>query len=463
MEVICIFTIDKNKPITIEVVRLFILRHQKESPRFDRLDRYYRGNHDIMHRNKGRGNLANNKVVCNHAKHITDTAAGYLTGNPIGYKSKSGKDISALIEWLGTANSSTQDMDIAKDASIFGRSYELVYLSNEDSPTPRLVCFNPKQAFVVYDDTVEHNPVLGVYYYRRYKEDGTTNGYYCWYSTTDKVCSCILSEALTLVGEIEEHENIIGDVQLIEYANNEESQGDFEQVISLIDAYNILQSDRVNDKQQFVEALLLIKGATMGDDVEEASETYSRLKAFGVLELDENAEATWLTRAMDESSVEILRRSIEQDIHKFSGIPCLSDENFAGNTSGVAMKYKLLGLEQVTKIKERYFRDGLRKRIELFSRIMAIKGMPQIDPNDVEFTFSRNLPANEVELAQVVSSLHGIVTDETLFGLLPFIQDAKAEIEKLNKQKKQALERQKQAFAASANTPPEGDVTDDEE
>lgn len=459
---ILIFTIDRNKPITIDLIVLFIRRHRKIHFRFDLLDRYYRGDHNIMHRQKERSNLANNRIVCNHAKHITDTAAGYLTGNPIGYNSKQKQDISGLIDWLATANSSIQDMDLAKDASIFGRAFELVYLSNDDSPTPRLVCFDPRQAFVVYDNTVEHNPVFGVYYYQLFNEDGTKSGFSCWYATESRLYTCRLSEALTLVGEIEEEENIIGEVPLIEYANNEEHQGDFEQVVSLIDAYNILQSDRVNDKQQFVEALLLIKGATMGDDADEASETYSRLKAFGVLELDKDAEATWLTRTMDESSVEILRRSIEQDIHKFSGVPCLSDENFAGNSSGVAMKYKLLGLEQVTKIKERYFRDGIKKRISLFCRIMAIKGMPLINPNDIEIVFSRNLPANEVELAQVVNTLNGMVTDKTLLGLLPFVQDVEAEVEELKQQKKQALKTQKQAFDVSANTPLEGEAKDEE-
>ena len=55
-------------------------------------------------------------------------------------------------------------------------------------------------------------------------------------------------------------------------------------------------------------------------------------------------------------------KSIVTDIHKISGVPDMSDESFAGNASGVAMKYKLLNLEQITKT-ERTLRKLLQKNI----------------------------------------------------------------------------------------------------
>ena len=48
-----------------------------------------------------------------------------------------------------------------------------------------------------------------------------------------------------------------------------------------------------------------------------------------------------------------------------SHIPCMTDENFSGNVSGVAMEFKLLGMENITKIKTRYYRKGLRKRMRI--------------------------------------------------------------------------------------------------
>ncbi|KAA3404638.1 phage portal protein [Akkermansia muciniphila] len=453
-------TRDRDIEITKEIVQRYLNLHSTDVAKLDKLDRYYRGKHDILHRSK-ENDLANNRLVCNHAKHITDTAVGYLVGNPVTYKSD--LDLDALLDWAKRADVDTEDMDIAKDASVFGRAYELVYMSDDENPSPRVTVIDPRNAFAVYDDTVEHSPVFGVYYYPVYGPYNTIEKYKGQYIRRDKIVAFTATSSRAIEREEAPFTNPFGMVTLIEYSNNEEQQGDFEQVISLIDAYNILQSDRVNDKQQFVEAILLIKGQTLGDDADEESEAYRNLRKYGLLMLDKDSSAEWLTRTFDESSVEILRSSIEQDIHKFTGIPCMTDDNFAGNTSGVAMKYKLLGFEQVTKIKERYMRDGLKYRLRLFCAMLGIKGMPAVDPEQIEIVFTRALPANELELAQVVATLQGMVPDATLLSLLPFVGDAQQAADELQAQKEESVRLQQQAFAATANTPPEDVSEDDEE
>ena len=77
----------------------------------------------------------------------------------------------------------------------------------------------------------------------------------------------------------------------------------------------------------------------------------------------------------------MLRRALSEDIHKFSMVPDLTDEQFAANASGVAMRYKLLGLEQLTGVKERYFREGLRCRVRLFAHYLALLGDREIVPD----------------------------------------------------------------------------------
>ena len=240
-----------------------------------------------------------------------------------------------------------------------------------------------------------------------------------------------------------------GKVPLNEIYNDGQRQGDFEQVISLIDAYNTLQSDRVNDKEQFVDSLMYIKGQILGETDDEKAETYSDIQRNRVVELSQDGEIGFLTRQFDEASVEVLRKSIVTDIHKISGVPDMSDDNFAGNASGVAMKYKLLNLEQITKTKERYFTEGLRYRLECLSNIIGIKG-GHIDPKLIDITFTRSLPQNELELSQVVATLDGKVPQETLLSLLPFVKDPQSAAEELRKQKQDAITAQQQMFM---NTP----------
>jgi len=183
-------------------------------------------------------------------------------------------------------------------------------------------------------------------------------------------------------------------VPVIEYRNNEERQGDFEQAISLIDAYNSLQSDRLNDKEAFVDAILFIRGFTLKDG------DGARLASEKILQTDATpteADASYLTKTMDESSVAILRDSFLEDIHKVTYVPNMNDKNFSGNVSGEAMKYKLFGLLQLMSVKERYMIKGLRQRLILFANYLEISNN-NVDIDGIKINLKPNLPINTTDI-----------------------------------------------------------------
>ena len=425
------FTISEGTELTPALACKYIKEHKgKTCERYNKLERYYEGKHDILNRSK-RKVLANNRLVCNHARYISDTAVGYFAGNPIKYSSE--RDIEPLLDLLKYADSDTQDIDLAQKASIYGAAYEFIYVGTDGRP--RLYSPDPRQAFVIYDDTVEQKPVAGVYYYELREGFGNNpTGYSVYLCDSGSVRHFVTDMSFTPRGEASEQPHGMGGVPLIEIYNNSTCSGDFEPVLSLIDAYNVLQSDRVNDKEQFVEAILLIKGYTLGDSNDEKTESYKAIRDNGLLELDADGSAEWLTRQFDENSVEVLRKSVEQDIHKFANVPCMSDESFGGNASGVAMRYKLLGFEQITKIKERYFREGLKERLRLLCNYLAITGGGSIDSTDISIQFTRALPVNEVERAQLVSELRDVVPLNILLGQLPFVDNPEAAAEKVREQ-----------------------------
>ena len=243
-----------------------------------------------------------------------------------------------------------------------------------------------------------------------------------------------------------------GNVPIIEYRNNKLCIGDFEQQISLIDAYNKLTSDRVNDKEQFVEALLVIYGSLMGDDNEEVSEVMKILKENGLLELPADARAEYISRTFDENGMEVLRKAIKEDIYTFSHVPNLTDENFVGNSSGVAMEYKLLGLQMITGEKEKYYKKALKRRIELFCNYLNLKAIA-VNPNNVKITFTRQLPKNLNELAQMIANLSGKVSTETLIEQLPFVEDASSEIEKVKQENEENIKLQQEVFKSQNDNP----------
>ena len=444
-----VFTTELSaEDITIEVAKKYLERHiSEELPRLETLEQYYLGQHPILDRIKTSG-LSNRRLVTNHAKYIADFTNAYMVGEPVTYSAD--VDINSIIEVLHKAEADVQDSDLALDLAKFGRAYELVYMSSEAVPSIKLAKLSPKSTFVVYDDTVEQNPVFGMYVHS-YTNTNKEQMFNCCIATATKEMHFTLDKKYNLVSDVKEQPHYFGAVPIIEYYNNGDRMGDYEQVLTLIDAYNVLQSDRVNDKEQFVNALLLIKGFTFGDDNDEKLESYKALREINVMELPaEGADAAYLTRQFDENSLETLKKSIEDDIYRISCVPNLSDQHFSGNVSGQAMKYKILALENMTKVKVRFFAEGLKYRLRCITAIIRVQGGGAIDVSDINLSFKRSLPANETELSQVVATLQGLVPLKDLLALLPFVPDPEKAAEEIEGEKAKEVERQQQLMM---NTP----------
>ena len=463
-----IFTIPREKfderAPDKRIIRQLISKHISKVGDLKKNMAYYQGKHKILEDAK-----RENRLVCNHAKDISDTASSYFIGNPVTYKSDA--DIKDLTDSLETAGADETDGDNGLDLSIYGLAYEYVYVKeNENNLLTKNL--SPENTFMVKDDSIEENELFAVYYYVRKDDSGTGPEHYI---------ATVLTPNYKYELDIQNNEvpqlttelpvpHYLGEIPIIEYLNNKLAIGDFELQIPLIDAYNALMSDRITDKEQFIDAILAIYGTLLSDEDEPGTEeedqnikkAKERLKKYKVLEMPDTAKAEYLTRTFDESGVEILKKAIEQDIHKFSHIPCMSDESFGGNVSGVAMEFKLLGMENITKIKTRYYRKGLRKRIRIFCNYLALHGK-SVDPAGITMTFTRALPKNLLEISQIVANLWGNVSRKTLLSQVPFVDDVDEELKALDEETEENLKRQQEVFGMQENTPPQDGNPDHKE
>lgn len=414
---------------------------------------YYNGDQLINSREKKDKSAPNNKVVCNHAQDIANTAVGYFLSNAINYSTKEENDaaLDKLTDAFDVAATDDVDHDNGLDLSIGGCAFEYVY-AKEGEAIPLSKNLSNISTFMVYDDTIEQNELFAVYYWEYLPANTDTVRYKAFVMTRHFIYELDLDNEYkkrTYVTEEPKPHNF-GEVPVIFYKNNKYCHGDFELQIPLIDAYNTLMSDRLNDKEQFLDSIMVLYGAIMGDDEQETSEAMKELKEHRLLELPEGSKAEYITRTFDENGVEVLRKAIKHDIYTFSHVPDLSDENFAGNTSGVAMEYKLMGLEMITKTKSRYYQQGLKKRIRLYCNYLNLKNYA-LNPTSIMVTFKRGLPKNMLELSQIVSNLDGRVSQKTLISQLPFVEDPDGELEVLKREKEDNVRFQQEFFASTAN------------
>lgn len=425
-----------EKNIKKELVVKLIREHEKQLPRLKKLKKYYLGEHDILSKQRAK-NKPNYKPVCNHAKDIADTSTGYFMGNTITYSNSEDTDIDELLIAFDNAEVDESDHDNALDMAIYGVAYEYIY-ARENENILDIKSLEVENTFIVYDDSIEQQPLFGVYYFKRKENKADTETYQAVIMTKQFVYSIILEGKEKGVISDNPTPHNMGDIPIIEYKNNKYSIGDFEQQIGLIDSYNSLTANRINDKEQFIDSILVLYGARLGDDEEESIKAMESLAEHKLLELHPEARAEYLSKTLNENEVETLRNAVKQDIYTFSHIPNLTDENFAGNSSGVAMEFKLLGLEMITKIKQRYYVKGLKKRIKLFANYLGLTQIA-IDANSIIPHFSRSLPKNLLEISQIVSNLDGKVSQETLLSQIPFVEDPTSEIEKVNEEKQENI------------------------
>lgn len=371
----------------------------------------------------------NNKIANAYASYITDTLVGYFIGEPISYTSNDDvllQDLSMIFEYNDEAD---ENAELAKNASIYGVAYEMLYLSEEDKMI-RFKALNPKEIIPIFDKTVEQNLMAIIRYYDDY--DVVDDKTYTLVEVIDNtmVRRYRMDNSFLL---LEEYPHYFGMVPVAIYKNNEEERGDFENVISLIDAYDKMESDTLNDFEYFVDAYLALYGFTA------EPEDVAQMKENRILLMDEGTSAEWLIKQTSDTYVENMKNRLDADIHKFAKCPNMADKEFASNASGVAIKFKLLGTENLVSIKERKFKRGLQQRLELMSMINSVL-REGFDWRGIDIIFTRNIPSNDTDIANMVNTLKDIVSEETLLAQIPFVEDVQDELERLKKEREENKE-----------------------
>lgn len=401
--------------------------------RYDVLYNYYIGNHEFAEIHTD-----SNQIVANFCGYISQAIRGYMVGNEPKYvhaeNDPYGKDI---IELMRRQTKRAIDSQIALDMSIYGKAFELVFLP-KGKTEPDSVVVSPRNAFVAYEGDMERDSVFGAAVYT-YKDDADRTVYRMhMYTRTDYMVWEGLSDdsadAWKLIDGPIPHG--FGRVPLIEYRNDRECIGDFEGIMGLQDAYNSLLSDRQDDKDAFAQAMLFIQGSLIGATPDEIEEGKKFLKKHQILQGDEDTTAQWLIKTMDETGIQVLQDQYASDIHKFAMVPDLSDEQFSGNASGIAMAYKMFGTDQKMAEKVTQFRKGFVRRVKLYDWRLnnpanALGYEPRTDMSGIDIIFQFNAPQDLSYLATALSTLtaSGIMSKQTARMQISAIPDPMEEAE----------------------------------
>lgn len=423
--------LSKNTGLTPDVIKSLIDSHKKEITRLDLLDSYYRSNAPIMKRRKNDPTKSNNKLVTNYARYITTMSTGYFMGIPIQIRCKDENLLDRLTAIFKYNDEPDLNTTLATNNSKYGYSYELHYM--DEQGRNRMAAVDPREIIYITDNTLNDEPTAAIRYFEiKDAVDDNKKIYSIEVYTKDSILYYSMDG--DSVALIDEQQHPFKDIPIIRYINNADEIGDYEPVLTLIDAYDKIQSDTANDFEELTDSFLSVSGVTL------EPEQALKLKEMKVFNFpDANGKVEFVTKNVNDSALENFKTRLDKDIHKNSYTPNMADENFVGNSSGVSMAYKLQGLEFLTGVKEQKFKKGLFRRVELLSNVLNIRTNQQMNFTDVEFIFTRNNPKNLVEIVEMATDLTGIISNETQLDLLPMV-DKDQELKRLEQEKKQQSE-----------------------
>ena len=368
-----------------------------------------------------------NKVVVNYCYNIVQNYRGYLTGIDIAYSSD--KDIDQVFEVLNYNDVKQEDSNYLQDALVYGCAYEIAYI--DEWGKHRFKTLDPKNVIPIYDDTLDQDLVYCIRFWSNKIAD--KDFYIVEVYSKSEIKTYKSDMGFQTFELIKEEPHYFGIVPITVFELNNDRVSIFDQVMTLQDAYNKLLSAEVDDFESFADAYLVLKGM-MGTDPEDLAD----MKRNRALLLDNDAEASYLTKNISDTQIQNMLNNINDNIHKIANSPDFNSDKFMAQT-GIAMRFKLVQFENASSAIEAEMRKALQRRIELICAIGNIKG-DNLSFDDVKITFTRNLPTNLTETAQVVNSLRGLVSDQTLLSLLPFVEDSQAELDRLNQQKQMNMD-----------------------
>ena len=419
------FYLNRNKELTVELLGKMINRYRiSVEPTLNRYKNYYDGKQAILNKSYSDPSKPCNKTVINYCKNIVDSYCGYIA-TPAHITYSSNDDITEVMDILKYNDYQTEDTNFLLDALIYGVAAELMYTDADSKVRFRLI--NPTTCFGVYDDSLTSDLL---YFVRMYKVNdwNETDTYNVDVYSNDMIKHYTMSGANGSLHFVSEEQHYFNQCPANIFTLPDE-KNIFDCIMSMQDSINELLSAEIDDFQAFCDAYLLLLGCDLD------TEDVAAMKKNRVLVLPEGASAQWLTKQANDAQIENILKRVHESIYRVAQCPDFSSESFVGGvSSGIAIQYRLTGMENRAGIIEGEMKKALQRRVEIICGIASLKLGEEIF-RDITINFKRNIPEDLTATINMVNTLKGTVSDDTLLSMLPMVNNPEEEIEKVQKQK----------------------------
>ena len=465
------------------------IKEWKDSPRRkDQLtgDLYYVGKHDILHRQRtiigadGKlqvvQNLPNNRIVNNQYALMVDQKTNYLVGKPFTMNCENKTYVDLL-------------------SKVFNRRFQrLLKYVCEDSLNGGIGWLYP-----YYDDkgrlAFKHYPAYDILPF--WKDDDHTildcairlypqevwNGYQkeivekVEIFKSDGLWRYIYqNDMLTPDVDAGEHENYFAvvdgegsveeynwtEIPLIPFKYNKQELPLINRVKTLQDGINTMLSDFENNMQEDARNTILI---LKNYDGENLGEFRRNLATYGAVKVrDDGGVETLTVEINSENFNSILKLFKDKLIENARGYNA-KDDRMGNNPNQMNIQSMYSDIDLDANGMETEFQAAFDDLIWFVNQDFANTGRGDYDGEEVTIVFNRDMLINESEAIENCSKSVGILSNETIVAQHPWTTDVELELERIKKEKEEAMEQAQDYTGAFGNVQkedPDGDEGGDE-
>jgi SPP1 family phage portal protein len=438
-------------------------------------EQYYRNKTDILKRQRTAigasgakeivGNLANNKLANPFIRKLVDQKVGYLLGKPMSVQADKQAYAAAWKEIFNPAMY-RRLQSTGKDAVNKGLAWWFVYydefgeLSFRKMRSDEIIPIWGDESHTILDAVIRDYEIVvyeglqrktvrkiewwdtnGV---RRYVNDGT--------GMIPDVEAGDVGSHFTVVADGKEQGMNWERVPFICFKYNEEEQPLVEIIKSLVDDYDRNKSDNSNNLEDLPESIYKVKNFSGTDP----AEFRKNLAVYRTAFVDGDGDLDTLALTINTEAYKTHMEQARKDIYEFGRGVDTQGVDVGSAPSGVALKFLYSDLDLDASLMETEFQASLEQLRWFVDTHLYNSTEVDYSSENLEFIFNKDMPTDESAIIEAIKNSIGILSDETLVANHPWIKDISAELERIEKQKKEALKRMTDGYGGlEPNSDPE--------
>ena len=469
--------IEQDKKLIPRIISTTIGLHNQNVEVMKQLNEwFYNDSHNILFKTKTQQPEINNFVTVPYPNLAVTTINAYCFANPFSFSSRVVEQQHKIEE----LNAAMKDdgygdklLDVTLNSGKCGLGYKYIIPADEEE-IARGIYFvsrgdiDPTSTYCVYANTLKQEKICAINFYdkKTYDDNGMITGsnkvYTVWtkwhqwefiYDGGDYIPTVYTINDV----QVEAYPLAYGRIPIIEYPRKQDRTNDFEVALPLIDANNKLSSSRLDDVQQAVDYILLLRD--IDTDTAEAVESIKKHIKDGLLSFKSVQQSTVqpevkkLETKIDQSAVQTLQNFLCQKIEEALNIPNREAQSTGGD-NGVAVEARN-GTRSLENIAGLISACAKKAEYEALDVILAICNNIESCPfkgltvRDVIIKDNRNKVENLINASNAYATLRNAgLNDATALEVTKLVSDPVA-VSNLNI--KEQEDKQQRSIQAEVN------------